>query len=386
MSVKEPSSVEELTNEYLSLVAQQLLRDPSVEVRSFQVVPEPFEFPRFGEKQFFEIAFRYRAGGREGKSTVVLRVLPRMDAVMILTGDTEHRELKAFETGLYDRMPKTFHIPYVHVLHRPERDQYWAFLEDVRPDMQELGMHAALPDAVMRTILSHLAAFHAAFWEDYDLLDQPWLMSLRRPVDYFYRCVVDILDGIRDPADSTLYVLDKWPWLAEGVVNLMNALEPETRRVVERLYREPDRLLDKVEGIPLTLCHYDFDNRNLGIRRGPQGTQTVVIDWEILGAGMSCADVVRFLVYQSPPNADDLRDYYLDELERHLGRRIDRQQWRFASQLQTVAEWQIRGVLFGVMVSAPSAPVPDDQRAAMKERVFADIGQVVDAARKAGLA
>ena len=381
-----PRTVDELTPAYLSMVAAKLLGDPAADVTSFTVTADPFEFPRFGDKEFYEIAFEYRGRDGPGRSTVILRVLPPMDAVMMLTGDTEHRELKAFQTGLYKLVPGVFHVPYVHVEMDPARDQYWAFLEDVRPDMQELGMHAALPDAVMRTILSHLAAFHAAFWEDYDLLDQPWLMSLRRPVDYFYRCVVDILDGIRDPADSTLYVLDKWPWLAEGVVNLMNALEPETRRVVERLYREPDRLLDKVEGIPLTLCHYDFDNRNLGIRRGPQGTQTVVIDWEILGAGMSCADVVRFLVYQSPPNADDLRDYYLDELERHLGRQIDRWQWRFASQLQTVAEWQIRGVLFGVMVSAPSAPVPDDQRAAMKERVFADIGQVVDAARKAGLA
>ena len=36
MSVKEPSSVEELSNEYLSLVAQQLLRDPSGSVVPFQ--------------------------------------------------------------------------------------------------------------------------------------------------------------------------------------------------------------------------------------------------------------------------------------------------------------------------------------------------------------
>ncbi len=79
-------------------------------------------------------------------------------------------------------------------------------------------------------------------------------------------------------------------------------------------------------------------------------------------------------------------DHYLDELERHLGKRIDREEWREGFDLVTVAEWQIRGVLFGVMVSAPSAPVPNEQRPAMRERVFSDIEHIVSLARKHGLA
>jgi len=122
-------------------------------------------------------------------------------------------------------------------------------------------------------------------------------MSLRQPVDYFYRCVVDAMDGMRRPAESSAYIVQRWPWFPEGVVNLLGSLDPGTRRSIERLYREPERLLQKVDHLPRTLCHYDFDNRNLGMRQTAQGLQTVVIDWEIVGEGLSSADVVRFMTY-----------------------------------------------------------------------------------------
>jgi aminoglycoside phosphotransferase (APT) family kinase protein len=211
-------------------------------------------------------------------------------------------------------------------------------------------------------------------------------MRLEQPVDYFYRCVVDILDGMKEPAHSSQYIVEKWPWFPEGVVNLMDSLPAKTRRAVERLYRQPERLLEKVAPLPRTLCHYDFDNRNLGIRQTPAGPQTVVIDWEIVGEGHSSADVGRFLAYQQPPNTEELVAHYLDELERRLGRGIDREQWLYGSELVTIAIWQIIGVLFGVMVSAPSAPVPEDQREAMRERVYSDIAHVESLVHKHGLA
>src|SRR3990172_2795980 len=110
-----PRTVDELTTEYLSTVAAKLLADPTARVSSFSVTADPFEFPRFGEKEFYEIAFEYSGRSGAGRSIVILRVLPPMDAVMMLTGDTEHRELKAFQTGLYKLVPDTFHVPYVHV-------------------------------------------------------------------------------------------------------------------------------------------------------------------------------------------------------------------------------------------------------------------------------
>ncbi len=384
--MNEPQAVSDIDRDYLSYIARKALGDDSVEVTEFDVVADPFEFPRFGEKEFYDLAFSYQSEAGGGRASVILRVLPKMDAVLMLTGDTEHRELKAFEMGLFDMVPETFSVPYVHVIHRPELEQYWAFLRDVRPQMDALGMHAKVPDETVRTILSHLAAFHARFWEKHDIIDEPWLMSLKRPVDYFYRCIVDIMDGMKDPAEPSVYIAERWPWLAEGVVNLLQSLEPETRRAIEKLYREPEDLLERIEPMPKTLCHYDFDNRNLGIEDGPDGPRTVVIDWEILGKGVSASDVVRFTVYQQPDDLDAVIDFYLDQLEAQLGDKIDREEWRLGFELGSIAEWQIRGVLFGVMVNAPSAPVPDEQRPAMRERVFSDVSYVESLVRKHGLA
>jgi hypothetical protein len=382
----EPTTVEAITAEYLTPIAAKMLGDPGATVTTFELIYDPFEFPRFGEKQFYLIPFYYTGKGKEGQAHLILRVMPKMDAVMMLTGDTEHRELKAFQQGFFDQIPETFHHPYIHVILRPEIDQYWAFLEDVRPQMEALGMHEKCSEETVRTILSHLAAFHARFWEKRDIIDQPWLMSLRRPVNYFYRTITDILDGMKDPAESSTYVIERWPWLAEGVPNMMDALAPETRAAIEKLYREPEPLLKLVESMPMTLCHYDFDNRNLGIEDTPQGKRTVVIDWEILGKGMSSSDVVRFMVYHNPENVGELQDHYLDCLDRELRQKVDREQWKFGYDLAAIAEFQIRGVLFGIMVNAPSAPVPDEMRPLMKERVFGDIGYVESLVRKHNLA
>jgi Phosphotransferase enzyme family len=379
-------TVAEINEEYLTPIAAKMLGDMSVQVIGFRMVSDPFEFPRFGEKEFYEIPFGYAADGRRGKSTLILRVMPEMDAVMMLTGDTEHRELKAFEEGLLAQIPETFRIPYVHAVCRPEHGQYWAFLEDVRPAMQELGMHEKCSDADVRTILSGLAALHAKFWERRDIIDQPWLFSLRRGVDYFYRTIVDILDGMKAAAESSVYITERWPWLAEGVVNMMDSLPADTREAIEGGYRNPEALLRQIEDMPMTLCHYDFDNRNLGIEVGPSGRRAVVIDWEILGKGVSASDVVRFMMYHQPENLAELQEYYLDELERQLGEKVDRAEWHRAYEIGSVAEWQIRGVLFAVMVNAPSAPVPDEMREPMKERVFSDIGAVESLIRKHGLA
>src|SRR3990172_11355447 len=68
-----PATVEGLTAEYLSVIAQKLLGDASAEVGDFAVRADPFEFPKFGENQFYEIALRYKASHGEARASVILR-------------------------------------------------------------------------------------------------------------------------------------------------------------------------------------------------------------------------------------------------------------------------------------------------------------------------
>lgn len=378
-----PASIDEITPEFLTPAARRLLSDDDARVTSLRLgQSEPFEYPKFGNKNFDIIEFEYAAKHGSGSSKMILRRRAPRDAVSTLIGDLQHRELLAFKTGLLDQLPLTFHHPYLDVVYAPERGQYWALLEDVSEDMQRVGIVDALPEDKLRTILSHLAAFHAKFWERRDVLSEPWLMSLRAPVDSWYKLVVEVIDDVKEPSEPTRFITSEWPWVADGIRNLLGSLEPDTRELIDRLFRDPDRLIAAIADLPVTLCHYDFDNRNLGLRDGPDGLQTTVIDWEIVGVGLSSSDVGRFLQYQQPPNTEELLAYYLDELERHLGKKIDRAGWYRGYEIVAVALWQIVGFLFGAMVAAPEAPVPEDQREGMRQRVYADVAAIEQLARK----
>ena len=378
-----PRTPAEITPEFLTTAARRLLGDETARVTSLRMgESEPFQYPKFGNKSFDIIEFEYEGRAGPGASRMILRRRAPRDAVSTLIGDLQHRELLAFKTGLLDELPPVFHHPYLDVIHDPAHGQYWAFLEDVTADMQRLGIVDALPDATIRTILSHTAAFHAKFWERPGLRDTPWLMSLNTPVDSWYRLVVEVIDGVKEPSEPTRFITSEWPWVAQGILNLMDSLAPDTRELVDGLVRHPERLISAIEHMPITLCHYDFDNRNMGMRDGPDGPQTTVIDWEIVGWGLSSSDVGRFLTYQQPQSMPELLEHYLDELERCLGKSIDRLEWYKGYEIVAVAIWQIVGFLFGAMVASPEAPVPDDQREGMRQRVYADVAGVEALARK----
>lgn len=378
-----PHTLDEIGPEHIEKAVRRLLRDDAARVTAVRAgQSEPFEYPKFGDKRFDIIDFDYHAPAGGGTSHLILRRRPARDAVATLIGDLQHRELLAFETGLLDELPATFHHPYLDVIRDEQHEQYWALLEDVSADISNIGIVDALPDKTIRTILSHLAAFHAHFWERKGLRETPWLMSLSTPVDFWYKLVVEVIDDVAEPCEPTRYVLGEWPWVADGIRKLLASLEPDTRTLIEGLFRHPERLISEIEQMPITLCHYDFDNRNLGMRYNADEAQTVVIDWEIIGWGLSSADVGRFLTYQNPPNVPELLEYYLDELERYLGKQIDRAEWHKGYEIVAVAIWQIVGFLFGAMVAAPEAPVPDDQREGMRQRVYADIAGVEAMARK----
>lgn len=379
-----PRTIEDITPEFLTPAARRLLGDESARVTAVRIgASEPFEYPKFGNKSFDILEFDYEGASGSGSSSMILRRRAPRDAVSTLIGDLHHRELLAFKHGLLDEMPKTFHHPYLDVVHDEEHGQFWALLEDVSADMANIGIVDACPDEQIRTVLSDLAAFHAHFWEREDVLSLPWLMSLRTPVDYWYKLIIEVVDEVQSPSEATAYIISQWPWLPGGIRALLDALEPSTRELVINLFRDPERLIREVEGLPLTLCHYDFDNRNIGMRYGPDGPRTTVIDWEIVGVGpFGVADVGRFLQYQQPANMAELLEFYISELERNLGHGIDRAAWYKAYEIVTVAIWQIVGFLFGSMVSSPDAPVPPEQREGMRQRVYADVVAIEALARK----
>jgi hypothetical protein len=169
-----PLTIEELAPEHLTKAARRLLGDDTAQVTALRLGrSEPFEYPKFGDKRFDVIEFDYTGTAGAGSSRMILRRRAPRDAVSTLIGDLHHRELLAFKTGLLDQLPPTFHHPYLDVIYDEGRGQYWAFLEDVTDDMARVGIVDALPDETIRTVLSHLASFHARFWSARTCLRSP---------------------------------------------------------------------------------------------------------------------------------------------------------------------------------------------------------------------
>jgi aminoglycoside phosphotransferase (APT) family kinase protein len=83
------------------------------------------------------------------------------------------------------------------------------------------------------------------------------------------------------------------------------------------VWRRRGDLIDRLEdwhstkdGLPSTLAHDDFNQRNIGFRPAP-----VVLDWELARLNTAHRDLVELLTFVLPPSAD--RSQVDAHLERH---------------------------------------------------------------------
>ena len=224
MTTDTPHSIDDLRPEHLNRAARRLLRDDAAQVTALRMgQSEPFEYPKFGDKRFDVIEFDYTSPNGSGSSRMILRRRPSRDAVSTLIGDLQHRELLAFTTGLLDELPPTFHHPYLDVMHDEAHEQHWAFLEDVSDDIANIGIVDTLPDEKIRTILSHLAAFHAKFWERPDLREKTFPSPKRDGVSWAPAKEAGKIEKLRDKLDTAIADVVREVREAQGTLADKNA-------------------------------------------------------------------------------------------------------------------------------------------------------------------
>jgi thiamine kinase-like enzyme len=99
----------------------------------------------------------------------------------------------------------------------------------------------------------------------------------------------------------------------------------------------------RLERLPRTLIHNDFNPRNLAFRRSRRsrrsrreeagGLRLCAYDWELACLGLPQRDLAELLCFVLPPSAAaESAPYYLElhrqALQQSSGRTIDRDQWR----------------------------------------------------------
>lgn len=172
------------------------------------------------------------------------------------------REVRAYESGIFDRLPPGLVAPRAFSIDR-RTDRVWLWLED-------LGDGGGQWDVARYALAArHLGRFNGAFPEG--SFDAPWLS--RGWIETW------LLRGYGSRGGLILDNDAIWehPFVRSG-------FPPGTRERLRRHLGDRERIVRQLHDRPNTLAHLDAFRKNLFDRAGTRGEpQTAAIDWSYLG-------------------------------------------------------------------------------------------------------
>ena len=256
--------------------------------------------------------FHRRVRHTAGQADVIVKMKP-LDAEVILmmqglaaacgrgvgdqfarfAGSLEFSGTHVRELSIYEQRDSRFvrHVPGVYdVIRDPSRETYALILERLHGRVKLLdsaddprGWGRAEIDAALRGI----GAIHAMWMgRERELSRQPWL-------------------GVAPSATGMTRMRPLWNALAEHAAVEFPALMSDVdlrrqRALIESLPEWWARL----EAMPRTLIHNDFNPRNLGLRSGDVGPTLCVYDWELATLHVPQHDAAEFLAFVLSPDVE----------------------------------------------------------------------------------
>jgi Phosphotransferase enzyme family len=247
--------------------------------------------------------YRFRGTAKVGGVTVTWSLILKMAQSPANVGfvdfgegpDQSHwnywrRELLLFESGLLEALPGGLAAPRFYGGHELPGNVIWMWLEDVsRP-------HAAWSPERCKLAAYHLGCFNGAYLSGTPMPVQPWLAR---------QCARQFVE------------------MSHGAISMIGQHLPEIREdPVVRFLENSDSVLDALERIPHTFCHFDAGTYNLMSRRtGTAQEETVAIDWALAGVGPVGAELSQLVASDHstryvglPPNETELLDSYVTGL------------------------------------------------------------------------
>jgi hypothetical protein len=197
------------------------------------------------------------------------------------------RELLLFQTGMLDTLPPGLVAPRFYGGRELPGNVSWLWLEDIG-------------DA-----------------------SEPW--TPRR----YERAAYDL--GRFNGAYLVRQPLPRVPWLSRNTARQFSAFAremlptietylPDVRRhPVIRFILDSDDILDELERLPLTFCHFDAGAYNLLIRHGQDGSEEIVaVDWALAGIGPVGAELSQLTVQPQSTRQVVMQGSELALIERYL--------------------------------------------------------------------
>jgi hypothetical protein len=269
--------------------------------------------------------------GEQGPRFVVKLSSPASDWIVRGTADHRGREMLVWSTGLLDQLPAQLSHP---VIACAWDGAGWAILmHDVSDSLISDAMGETPIDvADFQLILDALAALHASFWEQHELVDP----ALGFCSPWHRYTVFSPATGERE-ADHPNEVIR---WIREGWPTFLNMIAPDVATLLQDLLADPAPLCAAMARYPQTVLHGDPRGANLGIVRDPT-PRLMLIDWHLGGPGVPAVDLAWVLSnfgIQAPVSQETAIGWYHEALRHRLGSRFDGSWWGPQLELSLLGE------------------------------------------------
>jgi hypothetical protein len=245
--------------------------------------------------QLFRVRIEYSVRTPEHPDVVIVKIPPVDGVVRIREADYgpyvaelgSYRLLESYYGGSIARM-------YAAVEDQAEKTVGFVF-EDLGllPEGQK---YAKIDLGIAKSTLDFMAEYHARFWRDDSLGEAFWLHD--RDWAFLFN---------QNPVDSSI------GW---NVIKTDDRFEKTDGLVVagEYLGSRLTDLRDSMRSRPSTLTHNDFHQGNVLLRQTSNGTQPVIIDWQLPAFSGGTNDLAKFMMTAVP----------FEILAEHEGRLVER--------------------------------------------------------------
>ena len=215
-------------------------------------------------------------------------------------------EIRVAERSLID---DNFHMIQPTVYYTkidPEKDHYYfitEYLDNTTVSHLDIVSNPGCSTDVwdgdaINKVLGGIARFHAAYFDRREDVQTYFSILLKDRRDFFRNFEAFVKATLK-----------------AAPLKCPELLPPSFVDLLVKLSAHSTEILDKTKDFKTTLCHGDFTPRNICLRRDPKPGQEFlcVYDWEGLNINIPQMDLVEFLIFALPADAD--MDAWLSHVE-----------------------------------------------------------------------
>lgn len=224
---------------------------------------KPLKFVRYGLKKFQELNIRYKINKQEYALKLIIKKYPVIDVPMMISKDTNYREIQFFSADIKKIFSRFFDIPALFV------DTRAVFMRDFVIDKKQFGPPILPTKEQLKVLITRTAI------KDAKLAGQNWeyACQFQDIFDFMYRTLTDALTQ-----QEAAHLKKEWPWFQSCLKRFLKQIGSARLDKIKTKF-SPAKMKRFLKSVPFTLHHGDFFYANIGFN---EKLKPMVINWEML--------------------------------------------------------------------------------------------------------